>query len=124
MMNIKVRRSIGELAVSRVLDTTGAPPWRLYTQTDGQDRGACVVAWGLRRSTEYRPLHNGPAVNQDAPVVKIFLVNSEVATGAYCPKLEFENHKKNNISLGCLDLNTLDKYFWKSHDKIDHLRLV
>ena len=40
------------------------------------------------------PLHNGPAVNQDAPVVKIFHVNQEVATGAYCPKLEFENHKK------------------------------
>ena len=52
-----MRRSIGELAVSRVLDTTGAPPWRLYTQTDGQDRGVCVVAWGLRRSTEYRPLY-------------------------------------------------------------------
>ena len=40
----KVRRSIGKLVVSWVLDTTGAPPWRLYTQTDGQDRGACVVA--------------------------------------------------------------------------------
>ena len=39
-------------------------------------------------------MHNGPAVNQDAPVVKIFHVNQEVATGAYYPKLEFENHKK------------------------------
>ena len=46
-----MRRSIGEHIVSWVLDTTGAPPWRLYTQTDGQDRGVCVVAWGLRRST-------------------------------------------------------------------------
>ena len=33
-------------------------------------------------------VHNGPAVNQDAPVVKIFHVFQIVATGAYYPKLE------------------------------------
>ena len=43
-------------------------------------------------------MHNGPAVNQDAPVVKIFHVNQEVATGAYCQKLEFENPKKQYFS--------------------------
>ena len=56
-------------------------------------------------------MHNAPAVNQDAPVVKIVHVIPGVATGAYYPKLEFENHKNQQFS-------------WKSHDKIDHLRLV
>ena len=44
------------------------------------------------------PLHNAPAVNQDAPVVKIFHVFWAVATGAYYPKLEFENHKNQYFS--------------------------
>ena len=39
-------------------------------------------------------LHNAPAVNWDALVVKISHVFQAVATGAYCPILEFENHKK------------------------------
>ena len=43
-------------------------------------------------------MHNGPAVNQDAPVVKIFHVFWAVATGAYYPKLEFENHKNQRFS--------------------------
>ena len=38
-------------------------------------------------------VHNGPAVNFDALVVKIFHVFQVVATGAYNLKLEFENHK-------------------------------
>ena len=38
------------------------------------------------------------AVNQDAPVVKISHVFQAVATGAYCLKLEFENHKKQYFS--------------------------
>ena len=33
-------------------------------------------------------------------------------------KLEIENHKKTNISLGCFDPNMLRQIFWKSHDKI------
>ena len=38
-------------------------------------------------------LHNAPAVNWDAPVVKIFHAFQVIATGAYYPYLEFENHK-------------------------------
>ena len=44
-------------------------------------------------------------------MVKISHVFQAVATGAFCPKLEFENHKKNNISLSCLDPNTLRQIF-------------
>ena len=43
-------------------------------------------------------MHSGPAVNQDTPVVKIFHVFWAVATGAYYPKLEFENHKNQYFS--------------------------
>ena len=39
-------------------------------------------------------VNNAPAVNKDTPVVKIFHVFQVIATGAYCPKLEFENHKE------------------------------
>ena len=39
------------------------------------------------------PEHNAPAVSLDALVVKISQVFEVVATGAYYPKLEFENHK-------------------------------
>ena len=57
-------------------------------------------------------LHNTPAVNSNAPVVKISHVFQVVATGAHHLKLEFENHKKkNNISFGCLDPNTLRQIF-------------
>ena len=43
-------------------------------------------------------MDNGPVVNQDAPVLKIFHVFQVVATGAYYPKLEFENHKNQHFS--------------------------
>ena len=46
----------------------------------------------------YTAMHIAPAVNQDAPVVKIFHVFQVVATGAYYPKLEFENHKNQYFS--------------------------
>ena len=43
-------------------------------------------------------LHNATAVNYDALVVKSFHVFEVVATGAYYPKLEFENHKNQYFS--------------------------
>ena len=43
-------------------------------------------------------VNNAPAVNKDTPVVKIFHVFQVIATGAYCPKLEFENHKNQYFS--------------------------
>ena len=39
-------------------------------------------------------LHNAPAVNKDALVVKIFDVFQVIATGAYYPILEFEDQYK------------------------------
>ena len=48
--------------------------------------------------TDFVAMHNAPAVNQDAPVVKIFHVFQVIATGAYYPKLEFENHKNQYFS--------------------------
>ena len=44
------------------------------------------------------PIHNAPAVNWDAPVVEKFHVFQVVATGAYYPKLEFENYKNQYFS--------------------------
>ena len=44
------------------------------------------------------PVHNAPAVSLDALVVKISLVFQAVATGAYYPKLAFENHKIQYVS--------------------------
>ena len=57
-------------------------------------------------------------------MVKIFHLFQVVATGAYYPKLEFENHKKKQYFSWLLrsERGKRDKYFWKSHDKIDHLR--
>ena len=43
-------------------------------------------------------LHNATDVNYDALVVKSFHVFEVVATGAYYPKLEFENHKNQYFS--------------------------
>ena len=44
----------------------------------------------------------------------------------FCSKGQNESlrNTKVNISLGCLDPNTLGHFFWKQHDKIDILRLV
>ena len=50
------------------------------------------------RQNSTAPLHNGPAVNKDAPVFKIFHVFQVVATGASNPILEFENHKNQYFS--------------------------
>ena len=44
------------------------------------------------------PVHNAPAVSLDALVFKISQVFQVVATGAYYPKLEFENHKNQYFS--------------------------
>ena len=67
---------------------------RRASTEDSTDQECAFPLQVPNRST----MHNGPAVNQDAPVVKIFHVNQEVATGAYCPKLEFENPKKQYFS--------------------------
>ena len=44
------------------------------------------------------PTHNASAVNWDAPAVEQFHVFQVVATGAYYPKVEFENHKNQYFS--------------------------
>ena len=65
------------------------------------------------------PVHNAPAVNWDAPVLKIFHVFQVVATGAYYPKLEFENHKNQHFSWLLRSEHVLkDKYFGISQDKL------
>ena len=50
------------------------------------------------QAMESAAMDNGPAVNWDAPVVKIFHVFQVIARGAYYPKLEFENHKNQYFS--------------------------
>ena len=57
-----------------------------------------IFPWTSFHSFLVTALHNGPAVNYDALVVKIFHIFQEFAKAAYYPKLEFENRKNQNFS--------------------------
>ena len=80
--DVKIRRFIQDIWYSMLADRDHMLLWPVHI-----DR--------LLLREKSSPVHNGPAVNQDAPVVKIFHV---VATGAQYPKFEFENHKNQYFS--------------------------
>ena len=73
-----------------------AARWQMFTE-EGSLCAEVVDNMQLRQNST-APLHNGPAVNKDGPVFKIFHVFQVVATGAYYPKLELESHKNQYFS--------------------------